>query len=418
MTLSDPVASMINMWPGIQTNDDAGLLKVVDPSTFVRGLGYAQSGAAIDIEWQAGEGIITGRVVDGARKPCSTLAFVRPAGPVRYVFVEGRCDCAVGFDCEHVVALVMTALSDGGPVRGHAPEAVADWKRLLDPLLADGARPDGGGGTVAAEIAVELTLSNRRRAAGRRDDASGTRPRLLARLVRPGRDAGELNWSRLRVRPELVAGPVEQVRWLRLFHLVYEAGRDDGGHRSYDGNDDEPLDLTAFESNQLWPLLDEASRLGVRFVYGKRRSGDVDRYRTARLALDVTRDTSSGDLVIVPTLVVDGVERGVVPVRFVGVQGHGVVYVPRDHPETTTDPRNWRFGLARLERPASPELQRLVLDERRLTVPAAGVAMFREEYVPRLQRLTTVASSDGSFADGEPSSHRIEPDATTVHDDW
>ncbi|WP_046771664.1 DEAD/DEAH box helicase [Jiangella alkaliphila] len=389
------------MWPGIQANDDAGLLKAVDPSAYVRGLMYAQHGAVMDIAWEANEGIITGAVVGSARQPYSTVAFVRPAGPDNYVFVEGRCTCPVGFDCKHVVALVATALSDGGPVRGRRPEPVADWKQSLDSLL-------GGGGPSrdsSVEIAVELTLSSRPRATGRWDDAAGTSPRLLARLVRPGRGgwvAGELTWSRLRLRPELVAGPIDQLRWLRQFLLLYEAGRRDTTYSPY-GPDEKHVDLTAFESSQLWPLLDEAARLGVRFVYGKKRSGDVDGYRVARLELDVTTDGRTGELVIIPVLTVAGVEGDVVPVRFIGDDGHGVVYVPRDNPETTNDPQNWRFGLAKLEPPAGRELQQLVLDDMRLTVPAADAARFRDEYVPRLQRLATVVSSDGSFVPPEVS---------------
>ena len=60
---------------------------------------------------------------------------------------------------------------------------------------------------------------------------------------------------------------------------------------------------------------------------------------------------------IVPVLKVDGVDEEVVPVRFIGADGHGVVYAPRHNLETTPDPQNWRFGLAKLERPASRQLR-------------------------------------------------------------
>lgn len=389
------------MWPGIQANDDAGLLKVVDPSTFVRGLMYAQHGAVMDVEWEAGEGLVTGQVIGSARHPYSTIAIMKAARGGGHSFVEGRCSCPVGFDCKHVVALVMTALSDGGPVQGNRPEPVADWRRSLDSLLgAGGARRDS-----TVEIAVELTLSSRPRATGRWEDAAGTRPRVLARLVRPGRGgwvAGELSWSRLRLRPELVAGPIEQLRWLRQFFLLYEAGRGDTTYSPY-GRDEKHLDLTAFESSQLWPLLDEAARLGVRFVNGKKQAGDVDGYREARLSLDVTADRETGDLVAVPRLTVDGVSEDVAPVRFIGDDGHGVVYAPRTDVDGTGNVQSWRFGLAKLDRPASRELQQLVLDGVRLTVPGADAARFSDEYVPRLRRLATIESSDGSFTPPEIS---------------
>ena len=397
-------ASVLDMWPGIQVNDDAGLLKVVDPSTYVRGLMYAQHGAVTDVAWGPDRRIVTGSVIGSARQPYSTVAIVKPVGGGRFTFVEGRCTCPVGFDCKHVVALVATALSGEAPGGQRATTAgPADWQLSLDSLL-DGpvVHHDGG----ASEIAVELTLSSKPRATGRWQDATGTQPRLLARLVRPGRGgwvAGELSWSRLRHRPELVAGPIEKLRWLRQFFLLYEAGRTDTGSYLPYGRDEKYLDLTAFESSQLWPLLDEAQKLGLRFVYGKKRTGDVDQYGAARLELDVTRDTTSGNLVITPVLIVDGVDKEVVPVRFIGADGHGVVYAPRHNLETTSDPQNWRFGLARLEQPASRQLQDLVLDKGRLMVPASDIERFENEYVPPLQRLATVVSLDGSFVPPEVS---------------
>ncbi|WP_116951629.1 DEAD/DEAH box helicase [Jiangella endophytica] len=401
------------MWPGIQANDEAGLLKVVDPSTFVRGLMYAQHGAVVDVEGAVGEGTVTGRVIGSARHPYTTLAILKPAGRGRYTFVEGRCTCPVGFDCKHVVALVMTALSGGGPGRGPAAEPEPDWRRSLDSLLGDGRSSRDA----AVEIAVELTLSSRPRATGRWEDAAGSRPRVLARLVRPGRGgwvAGELSWSRLRLRPELVAGPIAQLRWLRQFFLLYESGRSDTTYSPY-GRDEKHLDLTAFESSQLWALLDEAAQLGIRFVHGKKRAGDVDGYRAARLSLDVIASRDTGDLVVVPLLTVDGVSDGVAPVRFIGDDGHGVVYAPRADVDGTANVQSWRFGLAKLERPASRELQELVLDDVRLTVPRADAGRFRDEYVPRLQRLATVESSDGSFTPPEISGPTLI--AKAVYDD-
>ncbi|MBB5786376.1 SNF2-related protein [Jiangella mangrovi] len=392
------------MWPGIQVNDDAGLLKVVDPSTYVRGLMYAQHGAVTDVVWGPNDGIVTGNVIGSARQPYSTVAIMKPAGGGRFTFVEGRCSCPVGFDCKHVVALVATALSGGLPGDRQATnEGPADWQLSLDSLL-DPAVVHHDGGT--SEIAVELTLSSKPRATGRWEDATGTHPRLLARLVRPGRGgwvAGELSWSRLRHRPELVAGPIEKLRWLRQFFLLYEAGRSDTGSYLPYGREEKHLDLTGFESTQLWPLLDQAKDLGIRFVYGKKRAGDIDGYTTACIVLDVTRDTTSGNLVIVPVLIVDDVGTEVVPVRFIGADGHGVVYAPRHNLQTTPDPQNWRFGLAKLERAASRQLQDLVLDQGRLIVPAGDTERFQSEYVPRLQRLATVVSSDGSFVPPEVS---------------
>ncbi len=400
--LSVGPANVMIMWPDMLANDTTGLRQSVDPQTYVRGLIYAQQGVVSDIQWDRRQCLLVGRVHGSRPTAYTTMAVLDPEGDDSYAFDEGHCDCPVSFNCKHVVALVLTAIGDGSPDAHPVATPAADWMRSLDSFLRDAGGADG---VDAPEIAVELTLSAGAPATGRRRDSVTGRPRLMARLVRPGRSgwvAGDLSWARLSRRPEPGDGPAERVRWLRQFFLLYEAGQRDGGYYSYYAREEKYLDLTAYESSQLWALLDEAAKLGIRFVYGKNR-GDVDHYGTARLTLDVTNDAPSGDFVVVPVLVVDGVIGKVVPVRFVGADGHGVVYVRRSETEAGTNPQNWRFGIARLEQPIGQQLQHLALDGGQLAVPAADGDHFREEYVPRLQRLTTIMSSDGSFVPPEIS---------------
>ena len=60
-------------------------------------------------------------------------------------------------------------------------------------------------------------------------------------------------------------------------------------------------------------------------------------------------------------------------------------------------PADWSLRLAKLATPAAPPLQRMVLEDQRLPVPAGQHARFRDEFYPRLRRLAAVTSSDGSF---------------------
>ncbi|MBO0821665.1 MAG: hypothetical protein J2P26_12540, partial [Nocardiopsaceae bacterium] len=119
---------------------------------------------------------------------------------------------------------------------------------------------------------------------------------------------------------------------------------------------------------------------------------------TAELCLDVTVDGSS--LHVAPVLrdLEDG--AGLVPLRFIGSEGHGVAYARRG---ASPD----RFRLARLTAPAHPRLQLMALGGEVLDVPAAGQAAFLGRYYPRLRRMAQVISSDGSFAPPPLSAPRL-----------
>ena len=89
-----------------------------------------------------------------------------------------------------------------------------------------------------------------------------------------------------------------------------------------------------------------------------------------------------------------------VPLRFIGSEGHGVIYTDRgqaNHGELA------RFRLARLAHPVPAQLQHLALVDERLVVPESGQAAFLSKYYPRLRRMAAVTSSDGSFTAPEIS---------------
>ena len=184
-------------------------------------------------------------------------------------------------------------------------------------------------------LAIELNLS-----------ASGPSPTLDARLVRPGKRggwvAGDLSWSKVAMLRHY-GYPNAHVQLLQEFYAAYRnSASNSTGYYSYSYADAKTISLLKFESSQLWPLLDEARRIGVRLVQA-RAQHDVPAYATAQLCLDVTAD-ESGDLVVTPVLQVDGATAR--PVAFIGSSGHGVVYPDRG------------LRLARLDKPASKALQR------------------------------------------------------------
>jgi hypothetical protein len=188
-------------------------------------------------------------------------------------------------------------------------------------------------------------------------------------------------------------------------YAAYRASAGQGGYYAYHPyGDGKSLDFSAFESRQLWPLLDEAETVGLRLVH-KGKGGPVARHRSAELCLDVAGGEPSegrgppgapgprGDLVITPLIRIDGTDADVVPIRFIGSEGHGLVYADRAEAERASCP----FRLAQLTRAVPAQLQSMALDGEHLEVPAAEQARFRDEYYLRLRRAATVISSDGSF---------------------
>ncbi len=84
------------------------------------------------------------------------------------------------------------------------------------------------------------------------------------------------------------------------------------------------------------------------------------------------------------------------PIRFLGAEGHGIIYADRAEAQRSSDPADWRFHLAKLTEPVPPPLQQLALAGPRLEIPAAELSRFWEGYYPRLRRAATVLSSDDS----------------------
>jgi superfamily II DNA or RNA helicase len=359
----------------------------------------------------------------------TTTAYLSPGGGAMRDFEHSQCTCPVGVDCKHAVALVLTALGPGtasalgttvpaGAARSAAVPAGATqprdrnnapslaspqeprpaaWAGSLESLL-NAAR--GTGGTAAAgqtPLAIELSLDFSVPAYPRGPRQATPQVRVTARLVQPGRSGGwaggDLSWGRLDSLQLHGGYPAAQLRLLREMYAIYRLR---GGNQAwYPGHGDERrIDLTAFESPQLWPLLDEAQAVGVRLVQ-PRMPGPAGPFRRAELFLDVTGNETGG-LIIVPEIRIEGCSDIVVPVAFIGSEGHGLVYADFDDTERG-EPQTWPLRLARLTRPVPAPLQEMVRGASQLVVPADGETRFRDEYYPRLRHTATVISSDGSF---------------------
>jgi superfamily II DNA or RNA helicase len=307
-----------------------------------------------------------------------------------------QCSCRARRSCEHAAALLLAATeAQGGAVQVRAAPASQPtrpaWDRELESLLAS---PEPAQAQARTTVGLELTIS------------TGTKyevgPRLMARLVQPGKNggwiAGNLSWSRLDAMYTRDF-PVAQVKVLRELLALYRL-RTGSSSYYYSYGEEKHLELSAFDSNHLWTLLEQADAAGIRVVYSKALGGgDVAKYGGAQVCLDVTRDGE--ELRLEPRLQVEGAEGELVPIAFIGAEPHGITWVRAANYDD--GPEFWRFALAPLTAPVSPGLRKLALGRRPLSVPAEAEPEFRQKFYPRLRRTAPVISSDESFVPPEVS---------------
>jgi superfamily II DNA or RNA helicase len=386
--------------------DLADLADAVGGASYARGIAYFHQHAVGRMWWDGGQSALVGTVRGRTGEFYTTTAFFMLVEGLPPMFEDGRCSCPVGVNCKHVVALVLAGTDTGtepalAPGRPSPPGP--SWERSLDALLGSGpAAASGQPGEIP--LAVELTLAPAGRPGQVGEQAARVQPlKLTGRLVQPGKNGswinGSLSWNKLdslRYQGYLTAQ-------LQLLQEMYAMHHPRGSQWAYNGYGPEKyLDLSAFESAQLWQLLDQAESTGLRLLYG-RKLGVLEKYGAAELCLDVTCRESSGSLQVTPLIRVGEASTGVRPLAFIGSQAHGLVYVDAAEARRGGDYTGWRFRLARLAKTVPRQLQEMALAGQQLQVPAAEQSRFRDEYYPRLRHTAAVISSDGTFAPPEIS---------------
>jgi hypothetical protein len=379
--------------------DPAALRAAVGAACYARGTERLRQHAVVRTWWDDARGALAGTVHGTHGEFYTTTVYFSPPDGSPLQFEQSLCTCPVAVDCKHAVALALSAAGAPAAPAGPAADPRAGWERSLESLLesppgAPAGRADG------PPLAIELTLSrDARRAPARGAAAAGPGLALMARLVRPGKHGGwvngSLSWTKLESLRAYGEHPAPHARLLQEIYAMYRSRASQPAYY-YSYGDEKSIDLSAFESRQLWPLLDEAESVGLRLVYG-RKLGAVEKYRSAELCLDVTQDQPSGPLVMALLARVDGGAAAAAPLGFIGPQGHGLVYVDPADVQAGADHGGWRFRLARLARDVPPPLQQLALTGQRLEIPGPGQARFRDEFYPQLRRTATVISSDCTF---------------------
>lgn len=375
----------------------------VGSRSFARGRGYARGNRVVATRWDPGLATLTGSVV-GRGGLYETAAFFAAGGGGRLSFDDGECTCPVGYNCKHVAALVIAAIDGPGAnplraerrpqLRASAVETLS-WDEPLRALIQAPAQ-DAGGVPLAIELALRAGAS-----------APAGQLRLLATLKRPGARGGwvkpSLMWSGLDSWHARSGGYLpEQLALLRELHAIQRV-HDARPAYNYGYGVEKTLDLGGCDSVQLWSLLREAERVGLRLVHCDPGLGDVRIHHGGELVIDVTQQ-GDHEWGVRALLRVDGADADdIEPILFIGGSGHGVVCAEHGGGWPGHGSVDSQLRLVRLARPASAPLQRMLLGGERLTVPAREVQRFADEICPALRNVAAVVSSDGSFAVPEVS---------------
>jgi len=417
----------------------------VGTTSYKRGRTYANGGRVLKLEWDPEIDTLLGRVV-GNGALYDTAANFAPGDDGALTFAAGDCTCPVGYNCKHVAAIVIAATPKRGPgarppkqptsryaarlearqpleaavtqlpPQPAAPPAPAppSWERSLRALL--GAPVTA---TTGSPLAITLGLSE----AGQGGRGS---PQLIVRLMRQGARGGWINGSLTWNELEPYRSHVSELRpdHLDLARELYSVHSRGSRNARYYYSAQKTLDLGACENPQVWSVLDDAHRLGLRLIHAEAELGDVRCHR-GELIIDVTRADDGGSLVRVDLRLISGDPGKLAPVLFIGSTGHGVVCVERASIEAGEPLGRCRLTLVRLERPTPPPLQQMLLEGQRLTVPAGELQRFAEEVSPELRQIAAVVSSDGSFAPPQVSApaltlraHHFDGHAVEIGWEW
>ena len=247
---------------------------------------------------------------------------------------------------------------------------------------------------------MELALAGGAGQARRGGPAAEQAPlRLMARLVRPGKNGGwvggDLSWGRLDALRYSGDYSEQQVRLLRELYVLYQACGGRGGYYGYHYGDDRSIELSSIASRQLWPLLEEAEAAGLQLVYPGKR-GVLGGHGEAEFCLDVTRGNAGG-LRMVPLIRAGDGETG----------RAGRVHRSRRPRRGVRRPRPGSGRRARkLAVPAgqagpagaATAAADGIGGRARCRCPPPEEPRFLERYYPRLRQAAELISSDGSFS--------------------
>ncbi len=443
--------------------DVEAVKRTVGATTYARGVAYARRGAVTSCAWDEMGGSVAGEVQGTRRTPYSTIAQYRTSGTGTVQLVGGTCSCPVGFDCKHVIALLVAASSVTGDATREHPGATIT-RLAAGPLGGDASRvPRPSAGTARATAAARGRRTTTALAPGRGAIVPTRWEESLRKLLEPEAGAGtnpvlgtgaggeaarvglqfELVLPKASAQPSAPAPRVmlrpvvpgyagnwvrSGIAWNSLQYALYGRSIADGTRRqvalleellrmscprrSYGSRSPDAIDVAGVTSRRLWDLLTEMRSAGLPLLDAGRPARPVALHLDpAAVAVEVTREGRC--LVASPVIRVDGTAVPTDATLLVGRPPHGVVWWDQGASSSgvaggAISPGSpARLSVAALREPMEDTV-RALLEAPPVIVPAEDEERFASEIVPLLRRSIAVRAADESVCLAEESPEVLE----------
>lgn len=369
------------------TVTDAMLFAAFDPGSILRGRTYAASRRVLTVdvrEPDAGFVEVVGLVAGTRRLPYRVEIWVDDDG------IDARCDCPVGVNCKHAVAVLQEIRSAESLRPVVQPPA---WQRSLEAVLEPlekAAPPPSERKRLALQF--EIPLPSRRLYRSQAEAAQ----RLW---LRPMQQGARDNWIKTGISWAHAESPqFDETHDLDQLAVLHRIVRAVPGAVPRD-----VLDLTTV-GPQLPGLLAEAQEAGIALVGGERVSV-VEIADPVEAVVDVTDESGDAHLRV-------GVwheERFVTgdELLLLGKEPHTVAMLAASRVHSTARYPRLRLVLAPLRR-RLPEAVVRLHQRGALEVPAGDRAAFEADHLARLRQVLPVTSSDGSVVLADEVPARLE----------
>jgi len=370
------------------TISDTALFAAFDPGSIARGRQYAATRRVLSAEaGPSGPDAVEIRgSVAGTRNAPYRVRIRIDEGTI-----DARCECPVGHQCKHAVAVLLAIRAAESMRPVPAPPA---WQRSLDQVLEpleQGAAAPPARKRLALQF--EIPVPTRRRYRSHAEAAQ----RLW---LRPMRQGARNNWIKTGISWAHAAAPqyddVHDLDQLAVLNRFVQAVP---GAAPRD-----VLDLTEI-GPQLPALLQQAQEAGIALIGGERISS-VEIADPVEAVLDVVEHRDGASLRL-------GVWHGEAFVSgegllLLGRRPHSVALVSPTRPGSTALHPRLHLVLAPLQQRLPEALLQVHRSGGSLEVPAGDRAAFETDYLPRLRQHLSVISSDGSVPLAEEVPPRLQ----------
>lgn len=420
--------------PAFPLVDVGDIIGLVGKAAFDRARVYARNGAVTDLAWDDAERVLTATVQGSEARPYRSEIELVPAANGYSRPVDSACTCPLDWNCKHVAAALLssnaTRLRETNAASRQpavpAPATQPEWKTTVS-ALTDPQRPatsrraldflnpvtPAAGAIPPVPMSLQFEVreevprvQERWRGPTARPASATTPPTGPIRLgVRPVMLGPRGTWVRGGLTWNNVAYGVNRLNLNAEHHLWFcqLAALHRATPQVYAGQDPDWLYLDDFTSPLLWPLLDEAVRLGIGFV-GSKKDAAITLGARADVSIDIrattadagepadtaeaaaAADAAEPDLNLTTVLTVDGAP---LPSQQAGaIADHGIYGYRLASPATVI--------LAPTPSVLTAEQRRVLGQPPTVVVPAVDVAEFMTDFYPRLRQSILVTSTDAS----------------------